>query len=420
MSDIRVKGVSKIFGPDPAAALALLERGKSKDELLAETGHAVGVHDVTLTVERGEIFVIMGLSGSGKSTLLRCINRLIEPTRGEIWLGDLNVTAMDRQTLRELRRNRLGMVFQRFALFPHRTVLDNVAYGLEVQGIPREQRRAKAMDVVGLVGLKGWENYAPEQLSGGMQQRVGLARALAIDPDVLLMDEPFSALDPLIRREMQKELLELQRTVHKTIIFVTHDLDEALKLGDRIAMMKDGRVVQVGTPEAILAHPANAYVSEFVQDVDRSRVFKASHVMTRPDALVADTAGPRLALRQMRKAGLSSIFVVDGDNVLKGLVTADDAVAAAQRGEERLDGILTHDIHATSPDTLLADLIPLAATTRYPIAVVDDARGLLGIIVRVSLLAGLVGPTGTAAATDGAVQAGDAEAGDAEERRTPA
>ncbi|HEX6990058.1 MAG TPA: glycine betaine/L-proline ABC transporter ATP-binding protein, partial [Bacillota bacterium] len=245
---IEIRQLTKIFGPDPGRALAMLDAGHDKERILKETGHAVGVHDVSLAIDRGEVFVIMGLSGSGKSTLLRCINRLIEPTRGEVWIDGANVTAMDRPALRELRRRRLGMVFQRFALLPHRTVLENVALGLEIRGMPRDERRARAQEALALVGLGGWENYRPDHLSGGMQQRVGLARALATDPDVLLMDEPFSALDPLIRREMQEELLRLQRTVHKTILFVTHDLDEALHLGDRIAIMKDGRVVQVGTP----------------------------------------------------------------------------------------------------------------------------------------------------------------------------
>lgn len=388
---IEIKGLTKIFGPEPARALAMLDAGHDKERILKETGHAVGVHDVSLSIARGEVFVIMGLSGSGKSTLLRCLNRLIEPTRGEVWIDQANVTAMDRAALRELRRHRLGMVFQRFALLPHRTVLDNVALGLEIQGMSRQERQARAQEALELVGLAGWEQYLPDQLSGGMQQRVGLARALATDPDVLLMDEPFSALDPLIRREMQEELLRLQRTVQKTILFVTHDLDEALHLGDRIAIMKDARVVQVGTPEEILAHPADDYVRAFVQDVDRSRVFKAAHVMIEAETVLYEGGGPRLALRVMRQAGRSSVFVVDHNNVLKGLVTADDAVDAVQRGEVTLDDILVHDYETTGPETLLADLIPVAARTRYPIAVVDEGHRLLGLVARVSLLAGLVG-----------------------------
>jgi len=388
---IEIKELTKIFGPEPGRALALLDAGYDKERLLKETGHAVGVHDVSLTIRRGEIFVIMGLSGSGKSTLLRCVNRLIEPTRGQVWLDGAEVTAMDRAALRELRRRRVGMVFQRFALLPHRTVLDNVAFGLEIRGMSRSERRERAREALALVGLAGWEDYLPDQLSGGMQQRVGLARALATDPDVLLMDEPFSALDPLIRRELQEELLRLQRAVHKTILFVTHDLDEALHLGDRIAIMRDGRVIQVGTPEEVLAHPADDYVRAFVQDVDRSRVFKAAHVMTDAEPVLYEGGGPRVALRAMRQAGRSSVFVVDHDNVLKGLVTADDAVAAVQRGDVGLDHILIHDYETTGPEALLADLIPVAARTRYPIAVVDERHRLLGVVARVSLLAALAG-----------------------------
>lgn len=396
MAMVEVRHVSKIFGPDPLHALKFLDNGFSKERLLEETGHAVGLHDVSLTIAQGEIFVLMGLSGSGKSTLLRCLNRLLEPTRGEIWLDGENVTTMDRPALRLLRRRRLGMVFQRFALLPHRTVIDNVAFGLEIQGMPKEERHRRAQEALALVGLKGWETSRPDQLSGGMQQRVGLARALAIDPDVLLMDEPFSALDPLIRRELQEELVQLQSTVRKTIVFVTHDLDEALRLGDRIAIMKDGRIVQMGTPEQILANPADEYVEAFVQDVDRSRVFTASHVMMKAEPLVAEGAGPRLALREMRKAGRSSLFVVNTENVLRGLVTADDAVEALRQGQDSLDDILIRDFETASPDTLLADLIPLAATTRYPIAIVDERERLLGIVARVTLLAGLVGESNNA------------------------
>lgn len=389
---VRVESVYKLFGPNPKGALERLRReGLSKDELLRRHRHTVGLRDVSFTVNEGEVFVVMGLSGSGKSTLVRCINRLIDPTAGLIEVDGEDLTAMGPAQLREVRRKKMAMVFQSFALLPHRTVLDNVAFGLELQGVDPARRRERAREVIAAVGLEGWEDSLPEQLSGGMQQRVGLARALATDPDVLLMDEPFSALDPLIRREMQEELLRLQRTVQKTILFVTHDLDEALHLGDRIAIMKDARVVQVGTPEEILAHPADDYVRAFVQDVDRSRVFKAAHVMIEAETVLYEGGGPRLALRVMRQAGRSSVFVVDHNNVLKGLVTADDAVDAVQRGEVTLDDILVHDYETTGPETLLADLIPVAARTRYPIAVVDEGHRLLGLVARVSLLAGLVG-----------------------------
>ncbi|REJ32169.1 MAG: glycine/betaine ABC transporter ATP-binding protein, partial [Bacillota bacterium] len=261
---IAVRDLYKVFGPDPQRALELVRSGVGKDELLKSTGHTLAVAGVNLEVRAGETFIIMGLSGSGKSTLLRCINRLIEPTHGQVLIDGVDVGSLSPRDLRNLRRRRLGMVFQRFALFPHRTVLDNVAYGLEIQGVPPSQRRRRALEVLELVGLAGWAQSYPSQLSGGMQQRVGLARALAPDPDILLMDEPFSALDPLIRRDMQDELIDLQERLHKTIVFITHDLDEALKLGDRIAIMRDGRVVQVGRPEQILLEPADEYVASFV------------------------------------------------------------------------------------------------------------------------------------------------------------
>ncbi len=388
---IEVNDLYKIFGPNPGLALERLEKGMSKEELLQKTGHAVGVYDVSFTIDEGEIFVVMGLSGSGKSTLVRCINRLIEPTRGEISIDGLNITTLPLEKLRAVRQEKLAMVFQRFALFPHRTILQNVAYGLEVQGMERAAREKKAQEVLETVGLKDWGNVYPEQLSGGMQQRVGLARALAVDPDILLMDEPFSALDPLIRKEMQEELTEMQLKMRKTIIFITHDLDEALKLGDRIAIMKDGAVVQIGTPEEILTNPANDYVASFVTDVDRSRVLKAENIMMRPTCLVRATDGPRVALRKMEEEGLSSIFVVGENRTLKGIVTVDRAVEAVNTGETDLLKIADEDIPVTSPETVIHDLIPAAVEAKVPIAVVNENRKLLGIIVRVSVLAGLIG-----------------------------
>ena len=311
MPKIEVKNLYKIFGPYPRQALIKLQSGWSKEKLLRQTGHTVGIHNVSFSVEQGEIFVVMGLSGSGKSTLIRCINRLIEPTDGEIYIDGENITALSLDKLRLVRQKKLAMVFQRFALFPHRTILQNVAYGLEIQGVNKSAREEKAYAVLETVGLKEWSAVYPEQLSGGMQQRVGLARALAVDPDILLMDEPFSALDPLIRKEMQEELMELQGKVQKTIIFITHDLDEALKLGDSIAIMKDGVIDQIGAPEEILTNPATEYVANFVNDVDRSRILKAENIMVRPTAHVSSNDGPRVALRKMKEEALSSIFVIE-------------------------------------------------------------------------------------------------------------
>ena len=390
MAKVKVENLVKIFGDRPGRALKMLQEGKSKEEILAATKNTVGVYNVSFQVEAGEIFVLMGLSGSGKSTLLRCINRLIEPTGGKVFIDDGEITSVDENNLREIRRRKLGMVFQRFALFPHRTVVDNVAFGLEIQGLGKEERLAKANQVLGAVGLEEWENSMPDQLSGGMQQRVGLARALASDPDILLMDEAFSALDPLIRKGMQDELLSLQAKLNKTIIFVTHDLDEALKIGDRIALMKDGAIIQIGTPEEILTNPANEYVEKFVEDVDMSKVLTAEGVMKKPDAVITTKDGPRTAMRRMRENGISSIFMVSKDRRLIGLAMAEDALKAADEQKTTLDEVLLRDTPRVAPDTPLADLLPLVAETRYPIAVVDEQNYLQGIIVRGSVLSGMI------------------------------
>jgi glycine betaine/proline transport system ATP-binding protein len=279
MSKVQLKHIWKIFGPNPQHILATMDQAVSRHEVYQKTGHLVGVRDVSFDVAEREVFVVMGLSGCGKSTLVRCLSRLIEPTAGQVIINGADVTAMNGDALRELRRHTVSMVFQRFGLFPHRRVVDNVAYGLEVQGMDVVERREKARQILDLVGLTGWEKCFPHELSGGMQQRVGLARALAVNPEIMLCDEPFSALDPLIRREMQNELLNLQKTLHKTIIFITHDFLEAIKLGDRIAIMKDGEIVQIGTAQQIVAHPVNDYVREFTQDVPRAKVLTAVSIM---------------------------------------------------------------------------------------------------------------------------------------------
>lgn len=334
------------------------------------------------------MFVVMGLSGSGKSTLVRCLNRLINPTAGSIRIDGEDITSLPDDKLREIRRHKVAMVFQRFALLPHRTVLDNVAFGLELQGVSSDDRHDRSREIIEMVGLKGWEDSLPEKLSGGMQQRVGLARALSIDPDILLMDEPFSALDPLIRRDMQNELVRIQDQMQKTIIFITHDLDEAIKIGDRIAVMKDGQVRQVGTPEEILRRPADDYVTEFVLDIDPAKVLTAEQIMFVPDTVVQMHAGPRTAVRVMRRHGLSSVFVVDKQKRARGLVTVDDAVQAIET-DSGLDQILRDDFPKVRPTTPVEDLIPIAAQAQFPIAVVDDVGRLLGIIVRVTVLSSL-------------------------------
>lgn len=386
---IKVRNVTKVFGKNPKKAVSLLNRGLYKNEIFEKTKQTVGLNNVNFEVYNGEIFVIMGLSGSGKSTLLRCLNRLIEPTEGDILIDEQNITGMSPEELRRTRRNKLGMVFQNFALLPHRTVLDNVAYGLEIQGILKEERYSKALEAIETVGLKGYENSRITQLSGGMKQRVGLARALSNDPDILLMDEAFSALDPLIRSDMQDELLALEDRVQKTIIFVSHDLDEALKIGDRIALMKDGEIVQIGTPEEILTEPADSYVSKFVAGVDRSKIFTAESVMKRPQPLVSVNSGPRVAIQLMKDHGISSIYVVEGKNRrLKGILMIKDALAALKEGKS-LEAAMIPEIPCVAPGLPLNEVIPLIAESQYPLAVVNDSGKLLGIIVRGSVLGAL-------------------------------
>ena len=342
MSYIEIRNIFKIFGPDPEGALELARAGSDKDEILTKTGHTVGLHDVSLSIEQGETFVVMGLSGSGKSTLIRHLNRLIDPTAGSVSFGGEDILAMEIPALNAFRRKRLGMVFQRFGLLPHRNVMDNVAYGLEIQGTDRKTREAAASKWIERVGLAGYEAKFPDQLSGGMQQRVGLARALATDPEVLLMDEAFSALDPLIRSDMQDELMKLQAELHKTIVFITHDLDEALKLGDRIAILKDGKLVQVGRPEEIILHPADDYVQAFTRDVNRGRVLRARSVMQRltpgSDRSEDDSNAPVIRddtrLEDIVSISLKTgqtISVMDRDDNRVGLIDRDQVISALSR-----------------------------------------------------------------------------------------
>ncbi len=391
---IEVKNLTKIYGNNVDKALEMVRKGLSNEEIKNKTRQVVGVRDTNFTVEEGETFVIMGLSGSGKSTLLRCINRLIKASAGQIFIDGRDVLTMPAKELEELRKRKMAMVFQSFALLPHRTILDNVAYGLEIQGLDREKRLAKAAQVIEMVGLKGWEESYPDNLSGGMQQRVGIARALAIDPDILLMDEPFSALDPLIRQDMQDELLGIQEKLQKTIIFITHDLDEALKIGDRIALMKDGEIVQIGSPEDILLSPASEYVARFVENVNRSLALTASSVMVRPRFVVHPKDGPRTALNFMEKHGLSTLFVLDRLGKLKGYIRAEDASEIASQGIKDLEGIIQTDMPTSGPDSPLAGLLEVMAYTKVPIAVVDENQKLQGTLVRGSVIAGLAGGRG--------------------------
>jgi glycine betaine/proline transport system ATP-binding protein len=385
---VSVRNLTKIFGNRPEDALRLVEEGERKQDIFEKTQQNVALRAISFDVYEGELFVLMGLSGCGKSTLLRCINRLIEPTSGTIEIDGVDIVAMSESELRQMRRTKIGMIFQNFALLPHRTILENVAFGLEIQNMSVEEREQKAREAIDLVGLSGYEDSYPSGLSGGMQQRVGLARALASDADILLMDEAFSALDPMIRRDMQDELIELQARMNKTIIFVSHDLDEALKLGDRIGLMKDGIIAQLGTAEDLLQNPRCDYVERFVEGVNLSRVLVAKDVMKRPAPLLPPDSGPRNALRLMEEFGISSIFVAEKDRVFRGIVTVEGAVEAKRR-EVPLKEVMVTDSPTVLLDTPAQELMPIMAETAYPVAVLDSEKRIRGIIVRGSLLAGL-------------------------------
>jgi len=378
--------VWKVFGPNPESVFAIAEDGMDKEEILAQTGHVIAVKDVSFEVQPNEIFVVMGLSGSGKSTLVRCINRLIEPTSGTILVDGVDVAQMGKNELRELRRHKLSMVFQNFGLLPHRTVEDNVTFGLEIRGEHGRTRQEKVAQALELVGLKGWGKSQIYELSGGMQQRVGLARALASDPEILLMDEPFSALDPLIRRQMQDEFINLRDTVKKTVIFITHDLAEALKLGYRIAIMKDGVIVQIGTPMEIVSNPADDYVKEFVRDVSRGDVLPASSIMQRPSVRAREGADLKSVLNDMKNREADMAFVADNFGKMKGVVTAPQAEASLEEGVEKVDDIIQTEFPQASSDTSLSECLPLIAEGEIPLLILDDNRHLLGIITRKDLI----------------------------------
>ncbi len=386
---IEVKNLIKIFGTQPQRALKLLQAGKTKEQILEETGYTVGINNVSFSVHEGEIFVVMGLSGSGKSTILRCLNLLMEPTSGVIMVDGQDITKLKAVDLRKVRQEKMAMVFQQFALLPHRTVLQNAVYGLEVQGIPREEREEKARKCLEMVGLGGWEDKYPDELSGGMKQRVGLARALTNDPDILLMDEAFSALDPLIREEMQDELLNLQQRMNKTIVFITHDLNEALKLGDRIAFLRGGSLIQVGTPEEIITSPADDYVARFVRGVDRTKILTIQDVMKKPQPVVRLSDGPNVALRIMKENGISSVFVVDRSRQIHGLVTADLALEASKSGIRVLSEMDLIQAPTIYQDVLVQEALPLIAESKLPLAVLDQEKRLVGIIIRGAVLAAL-------------------------------
>ena len=367
--------VYKIFGPQPRGrAFDLARSGMDKNRVQAETGHVVGLDNVTFSVKKGELFVVMGLSGSGKSTALRTVNQLHDITYGSVIVDGTDVQALEGSDLQVFRRKYMGMVFQHFALFPHRKVIDNVSYGLKVQGVDKQAREDAAMQALSLVGLGSYAQSYPSELSGGMQQRVGLARGLASDPDILLMDEAFSALDPLIRRQMQDEMMEIQADLHKTILFITHDLNEALRIGDRVCIMKDGAVVQIGTPEEILTQPATGYVAEFVQDVDQGRVIQVHEIMQEPRPV---SAGATLAEALNRIGGRSGAFVIDDSGSPTHLLTADDGMRAASMGTTDLGPALRTDFDSCGREDCL-NTVYAAAGRGLPIAVCDDSGTLIG------------------------------------------
>ncbi|MGV3083336.1 quaternary amine ABC transporter ATP-binding protein [Enterococcus dispar] len=388
MAKVKVEHLTKIFGKKQQQALAMMNEHKSKTEILEKTGATVGVYDANFEVDEGEIFVIMGLSGSGKSTLIRLLNRLIDPTSGEIYIDGKDIAKMNKEDLQEVRRNKINMVFQSFALFPHRTILENTELGLEIRGVDKAERRKKAEQALENSSLLAFKDQYPEQLSGGMQQRVGLARALANDPEILLMDEAFSALDPLIRREMQDELLDLQENVKKTIIFITHDLNEALRIGDRIALMKDGQIMQIGTGEEILTNPANQYVRDFVEDVDRSKVLTAQNIMEPAITMNIEADGPNVALNRMRKEGVSMLLAVDRKRQLKGSLTALKALEA-RREQLPLKEVIDKNVKKIPQDMLVTDIFDVIKDAEAPLAVVDDKDKLLGVVIRGSVIEAL-------------------------------
>ncbi len=372
---IRLEGVYKIFGPQPhGRAFDLAKAGVSKDDVQRQSGHVIGIRDVNFSVSQGEIFVVMGLSGSGKSTALRTVNKLFDATSGHVWVDGTDVQDLNGAELQSFRREKMGMVFQHFALFPHRNVIDNVGYGLKVQGVDKEERDQASLKALSLVGLHPYARNLPRELSGGMQQRVGLARALASDPDILLMDEAFSALDPLIRRQMQDELIDIQNEVQKTILFITHDLNEALRIGDRVCIMRDGAVVQIGAPDEILTEPATAYVAEFVQDVDQGRVIECREVMLPPRPVDPDMS---LAEALDSIGDRAGAFACDRGGRPTGLLTIADCVRVAGMGSVNMSVALRTDFDTTTPDTTLNDVYA-AAGRGLPIAVVDNNGKLVG------------------------------------------
>lgn len=386
---LRMEHVAKLYGPNQKEATKLMLEGADKAEVYQKCGCTVALWDVNLQIPRGKVFVIIGLSGSGKSTAVRCFNQLTVPTLGNVFFEEQNVGEMNRKELREYRRSKISMVFQSFGLMNHRDVLGNVSYGLEIKGVPQEEREQRAQEIISMVGLEGWEHQACQELSGGMRQRVGIARALANDPEVLLMDEPFSALDPLVRQDMQFELLQIQRKLKKTIIFITHDIDEAFKMGDEVCIMKGGQVVQTGTPEELSINPANEYVRNFIGFADKTKVVSVRSIMITPTSIVRVQESVDQAIREMRRNNLSSVVVIDDDLHLAGILSIKEALAA-WKNNLPIEQVLQTNIPTVSPDALISDVVPLASEAAYPIAVTNQDNVLLGIVTKAGILASFV------------------------------
>ncbi len=376
---IRIEHLIKIYGAQPQNALKLFRAGANRDEILAQTGHVLGIADVSFNINAGEIFVVMGLSGSGKSTLVRCINRLIKPTSGHIYIDDEDVAHINAEGMRQIRLQKVSMVFQRFGLFPHKSVAENVAYGLKVGGVNKRQRRQKAIETLEAVGLAQWADYLPSSLSGGMQQRVGLARALATDAEILLMDEPFSALDPLIRRGMQDELLRLQHELNKTIVFISHDIQEALKIGDHIAVMKDGYIVQIGTPEELITNPADDYIRAFIQDVNRAQVLQTGTIARQTIPLILGRDSASAALSQMQSHQLKQMYVLDRHGKPVGIIDRQILETSVKEGNTDITQIMDTNFPQVKATTSLEDIFHLCRSG-IPVAVVEETGKFQGVI----------------------------------------
>lgn len=385
---LSVKNLTKLYGLNKNEAVKMLKAGAEKNEVFKKTGVTSAIWDMSFDVKQGEIFVIIGLSGSGKSTVIRCLNRLHNPTSGTILFDGKDIGKFSQKELTDFRRNKISMVFQNFGLMSHRDVISNIEYGLEIKGISKEEREKKAMEVLKMVGLEGLEHANINSLSGGMKQRVGIARALANDPEILLMDEPFSALDPLVRSDMQFELLSIQKKLKKTIIFITHDINEAFKLGDKVAIMKDSRLIQLDTPENMSANPADDYVRQFIDSADKTKVISVKQIMFNPSCIIRLKEGAGIAIREMKSNRVSSAYVIDNHMKFLGIITIDNALKCRNENGFLSDYIF-NEIPTTSSDALINDILPIAANTKFPIAVIDNDE-LMGIVSKASILSTLI------------------------------